>query len=224
MGSGLGVATPYDHNWRKVRLVILDRDGRRCQIRSKKCTGVATQVDHIVPILAGGARLDPSNLRAACKPCNVGRANTEKFREGWRRSKTRITLVVGPSGAGKSTWAARQATSRDVVVDYDVISQAFGPANARGAQGGRHGVTMAARNAVLTQIRRGEVDAPRVFVVSANPNAEDLFPHHEVQVVDPGRDEVLRRAVADGRSASTLALVDQWYQARSRRGAPSRDW
>lgn len=214
----------YDHNWAKVRLLILDRDDRKCRIRDKKCTGVATEVDHIVPINAGGARLDPSNLRASCKQCNIARANRAKHREGWRRSAARITLVVGPPGAGKSTWVADQATARDIVIDYDVISGAFGPANTRGVGGGRHSVAMAARNAVLQQVRRGEVIAKRVFIISANPNAEDIFPHHEVHVVDPGRDEVVRRASGDDRSGSTVALVDDWYRQRALRGAPSREW
>jgi 5-methylcytosine-specific restriction endonuclease McrA len=55
--------------WRKVRPVILSRDAYRCQIRGPKCTGRATQVDHIVPKSRGGSD-DPSNLQAACQPCN----------------------------------------------------------------------------------------------------------------------------------------------------------
>ena len=64
---------PYDHNWQKVRLVVLARDGHRCQIGLPGCTRVAEHVDHIVPISEGGARLDPSNLRAACGRCNLAR-------------------------------------------------------------------------------------------------------------------------------------------------------
>lgn len=63
----------YDHAWRQVRESILERDGRRCQIRADGCLGDADQVDHIVPVLEGGPRLDPANLRAACRPCNAGR-------------------------------------------------------------------------------------------------------------------------------------------------------
>jgi 5-methylcytosine-specific restriction enzyme A len=64
-------STPYDHNWRKVRLWVLARDGHRCQLQRKGCTGTATQVDHIIPLIEGGDRLAPSNLRASCTHCNT---------------------------------------------------------------------------------------------------------------------------------------------------------
>lgn len=57
--------------WSKVRLVVLERDGWHCQIGGPRCLGVATEVDHIVPVEDGGHRLDPANLRAACRPCNA---------------------------------------------------------------------------------------------------------------------------------------------------------
>ena len=31
-----------------------DRDGWRCQVRGERCQGVASVVDHIVPVRAGG--------------------------------------------------------------------------------------------------------------------------------------------------------------------------
>ncbi len=61
--------------WRRVRLVVLERDGWRCRIRGARCLGKATEVDHVVPLVHGGDALDPSNLRASCKPCNAGRSN-----------------------------------------------------------------------------------------------------------------------------------------------------
>ena len=61
------------HTWRKIRLQVLERDQYQCQIRSKRCTQLATQVDHIVPWTKGGAKFDPNNLRASCKNCNLGR-------------------------------------------------------------------------------------------------------------------------------------------------------
>jgi hypothetical protein len=66
-----------DTAWKRTRLQILQRDGYRCQIRGPKCKIKATEVDHIVNVDDGGARLDPANLRAACKSCNVSKRNTE---------------------------------------------------------------------------------------------------------------------------------------------------
>jgi 5-methylcytosine-specific restriction endonuclease McrA len=59
--------------WQRLRLAILQRDGRVCQIRGRRCTTLATIVHHIIP---ASVRPDlfftPTNLQAACKPCNYG--------------------------------------------------------------------------------------------------------------------------------------------------------
>ena len=62
--------------WRTLRLRILARDGYRCQIQAKGCTTVADQVDHIVELVNGGAKYDPSNLRASCAHCNMSRGGS----------------------------------------------------------------------------------------------------------------------------------------------------
>jgi hypothetical protein len=49
----------YGAHWRKVRLLILERDGRLCQIRGPRCTLDANEVDHVVPWRVGGALYDP---------------------------------------------------------------------------------------------------------------------------------------------------------------------
>ncbi|NNF68447.1 MAG: HNH endonuclease [Acidimicrobiia bacterium] len=71
--------------WRKVRLVILERDGYICQIGLDGCTERATDVDHIIPIEADGEWFDENNLRAACKHCNSARV----FRASHRRRPSR---------------------------------------------------------------------------------------------------------------------------------------
>ena len=63
----------YDARWRRVRLVVLERDGYLCRIRGPRCLGVADQVDHVIRPQDGGAWYDEANLRGACAPCNVGR-------------------------------------------------------------------------------------------------------------------------------------------------------
>jgi hypothetical protein len=81
---------------------------------------------------------------------------------------------------------------------------------------------MAARNAILREIRRGEVDAHTIYILSANPNAERMFPFHEVAEIDPGREEVLRRC-AEERPAFFVTLVDDWYNRRGRQTS-AREW
>lgn len=55
--------------WKKVRRLVLERDGYRCQIRGPRCLTIATQADHIVLKSQGGTD-HPDNLRASCGPCN----------------------------------------------------------------------------------------------------------------------------------------------------------
>lgn len=225
VGGVVGANFYTSPQWRRVRLLVLERDGWRCRIRGPRCEGRANEVDHIVPKDAGGAALDPINLRAACQTCNRGRANRSKAEDGWRRSDTTVVLVVGPVAGGKSTYVAEHAGPDDMVVDYDAIAQAIGPQLGRANQGARHELTKSARNALLRQVRRGEVDAPRVWIVSANPEAEQILPHHEVVVCDPGYDEAMRRARAE-RPEWLHKMVDRWYRKREALvpAGPSREW
>jgi 5-methylcytosine-specific restriction endonuclease McrA len=47
--------------WRQLREGVLARDGHRCVV----CGAPASEVDHIVPVNAGGTDA-PANLRAVC--------------------------------------------------------------------------------------------------------------------------------------------------------------
>ncbi|HKE76652.1 MAG TPA: HNH endonuclease [Acidimicrobiales bacterium] len=59
-------------HWQVLRTLVFARDGRRCY----RCGGYADTVDHIVPIAQGGRRLDPANLRPACRHCNCSTGGT----------------------------------------------------------------------------------------------------------------------------------------------------
>lgn len=72
---GTSASRGYDREWRKVRLQILVRDESTC----RWCGGYADTVDHLVPLHQGGARLDPTNLVAACRSCNSGRTARPDF-------------------------------------------------------------------------------------------------------------------------------------------------
>ena len=58
--------------WSKLRKVVLARDSRRCQIHLLGCTIDATEVDHILPRIAGGTD-DLDNLRSVCHHCHKRR-------------------------------------------------------------------------------------------------------------------------------------------------------
>jgi len=62
MGSG---------QWKKLRLSILDRDGRICYA----CGNEANEVDHIWPRSKGGDMFDPQNCAAICRACNLAKGD-----------------------------------------------------------------------------------------------------------------------------------------------------
>lgn len=55
--------------WKRLRLVILRRDGHRCQVveRGRMCGLPANTVGHIAALADGGLAFAPWNLRAECK-------------------------------------------------------------------------------------------------------------------------------------------------------------
>lgn len=204
--------------WRRRRLEILERDGWRCQIQGPKCLGEANEVDHKAPISMGGSKLDPSNLRAACRPCNLGRIDRTR-REQWRNHHTHIHLVWGPPAAGKTTWVQEHAAPGDLIVDYDLIAESLG---AEGHDTPNHDATLRARNAIIESLRRGELDTRTAWIVSTNPQAPDIYPHHTAHLIDPGPDHTHRQADQAERPAKWHRLIDNWYTATT--PTPSRNW
>jgi hypothetical protein len=66
LGWGYGIHQPVTG---KLRDFIMERDGYKCQIRiAGVCTIDATQIDHIA-----GPSMEPSNLQASCRPCNMNK-------------------------------------------------------------------------------------------------------------------------------------------------------
>jgi 5-methylcytosine-specific restriction protein A len=81
--------TTYDprlntRGYKLLRAWVLDRDRHACQIRGPRCTHVATEVDHIECRADGGDVFAPTNLRAACRPCNgwLAALRTNRLRRG----------------------------------------------------------------------------------------------------------------------------------------------
>jgi 5-methylcytosine-specific restriction endonuclease McrA len=74
----------WTRGYKRLRLLVLDRDRWTCQVRGPGCKGYATEVDHVIPRMDGGSVYDMANLRASCRSCNAGRANHR--RGGVRRS------------------------------------------------------------------------------------------------------------------------------------------
>jgi hypothetical protein len=162
--------------WTRVRREILERDEYRCRVHGPHCKGRATEVDHIIPWRDGGAWFDPANLRAACDWCNTWRAQRQKSRDGWKRAKTHITLVMGPAEryGDLEAYVEAHAGPADLVIDYNALARAIGD---------RPDEIKKLRGSLLTKLRRGDVTAPRAWITSANPQAAQMFPYHQVVAI-----------------------------------------
>lgn len=211
----------YRGPWPRIRKQILQRDNHLCQIRGPRCTSTATHVDHIIPITQGGPWWEPDNLRASCKNCNNDRID-RKQTDRWRNSNTHITLIIGPPGINKHTGFTPQPG--DLIIDYDNITQAIGIE----AHPDLHGPALAARGALLREVKAGKVKSKRAFIISSNPKAEGMFPYHTVKVVDPGEEAAILEARRSSNPPHMERLVRDWYRQRrgdSQRQAPnSRNW
>ncbi len=199
--------------WTIARRATLERDRHVCQV-TPGCKRPAVTADHIIPWRDGGAWYDLDNLRATCKPCNSSRALKWGRSEGWRRSKTQIVLVTGPPLGGKSTYVKANALPGDVIIDYDDLATALG-SDSRDRTMGWHGIINATRNAALREVQAGNVNADRVWIVSTNPNAAEMFPHHELIEINPGIDEVRRRTVGSDRTQPALDQQAKWFPGES---------
>lgn len=76
-GDVNGDAFLSSYEWRRIRLVVLKRDGRRCACcGASPETGAVMHVDHIKPRkLFPHLALDPDNLQVLCAACNHGKGN-----------------------------------------------------------------------------------------------------------------------------------------------------
>ena len=91
----------YGHDWQKLRALKLATNGV-CEIRTHCQGAVATEVDHRIPFtgMADPLRLEWSNLRSACKPCNSARGGGRGVEKG--SEATRVT--VGTSCTSATTF------------------------------------------------------------------------------------------------------------------------
>lgn len=92
-----GQGTP--HAWRKVRKVVLERDGHRCRLRYSGCLSEASEVHHVVSIAQRGlprrVALDPDECVAACARCH--RLETQEQARLARRAKRKRNDPRHPS-------------------------------------------------------------------------------------------------------------------------------
>jgi 5-methylcytosine-specific restriction enzyme A len=80
---GTSTQRGYDYHWQKVRVFVLRRDKYLCQhCLAQGIITVATDVDHIIPLSRGGARLDPENLQSLCRTCHNRKTAVDNLSHG----------------------------------------------------------------------------------------------------------------------------------------------
>lgn len=198
--------------WRKLRAAVLARDGHRCQIPTaagRPCLAPASHVDHIVPKSAGGGD-EPSNLRAACAPCNLSRGAA-----GSAGPTATVHVLIGPPAGGKTTHALERADVDDVVIDLDRLAAALATTTSETSSHVRH-VAIGARAAAIRRAVALAAGTCDVWIVHALPDVDQLRRYvvdgWDVRVIDPGVNVVRARLAGAGRRRVDAA--NRWYARR----------
>ena len=124
-----------------------------------------------------------------------------------------INVVLGPPVAGKSEYVKSHAKNGNVIVDYDLIAKAMGSRVAHDSTGSVRIVALESRKTAIERILRGLDDD--AWIIHTNPQSEVMQAYVDAgakfTMLDPGKNEALRRARAGERPASTIDAIEAWY-------------
>jgi hypothetical protein len=82
--------------WRRIRKAVLRRDRFRCS----DCGGPASDVDHRVELIDGGAAFAIENLQALCEPCHDAKTSEARHQRALRASSSWGRMALCPRCAG----------------------------------------------------------------------------------------------------------------------------
>lgn len=125
-----------------------------------------------------------------------------------------ITVITGPPCSGKTTHARQNAQPGDVIIDFDDIAQTLGsPASHDHSERLR---TIAAA-AWTAAIRRAIAVPGPAWIIDAKPKADRRAWYDQAGAayvkLDAAREELHRRADADGRPPGCHQRIDDWFAA-----------
>lgn len=127
--------------------------------------------------------------------------------------RNKITVVTGAPCSGKSTYVSEHSAAGDVVIDYDVLAQAFGSDVAHDTSGAIRRVALNAREEAIKTILEG-IESP-AWIIHTTPREDWLKAYQDAGVVfhtmETTQEECLDRAAADGRPEGTEAAIKDWY-------------
>lgn len=207
----------------RQRRLTLEPVCRHCAAMGK--TTIAEEVDHIVPLAFGGTDTD-DNVQSLCIPCHAVKSAGEDTGKGgasnhptWLSpSAVPLTILCGPPCSGKATYVRERADADDLVIDLDDIAAGLRPSY-RHCSSARDpdllNRSIRVRNALLGSLAR-RTQGKAWFIVAAPTAAErDWWGRQlggEVVLLDPGREECKRRALARQTPAAARG-VDAWHLA-----------
>lgn len=127
-----------------------------------------------------------------------------------------IHVIIGPPCAGKSTYIDDHAQDGDLRIDFDRIAQTLGSPSAHESVGLVRKAAFDAREAAI----RAALDdtESESWIIHSFPNENQMKIYEdagaEIIELDPGRDECLARAEADGRPQTSIDGINKWYENR----------
>lgn len=128
-----------------------------------------------------------------------------------------IHIVMGPPCAGKSTYIKEHKKDGDLVVDYDEITVALGSARYQ-ADGIIKQASFAARTGAIEEALKDPESES--WIIHTNPTTDQMRCYTstgaEFITLDPGKDECLARAEADGRPQSTVDAIEKYYEQKEK--------
>ena len=88
--------------WRRIRQRVLRRDGHAC----RRCGRPATDVDHRVELIDGGAAYETGNLQSLCPECHGAKSSESRYRRARRAASSWGRLALCPKcvGSGECRW------------------------------------------------------------------------------------------------------------------------
>lgn len=122
-----------------------------------------------------------------------------------------ITVITGPPCSGKTSYVREHAGSGDIVVDFDAIARAFGSSDGHGHDPELSHVTVAAWLAAVDALTAARHDK-RAWIIDSVPSPRRAERYRQVGATVvallASREELHRRAEADGRPLSCHRLID----------------
>ena len=168
--------------WRRLREIVLKRDGYLCQCAECRRTGtmkLAHEVDHITPLANGGTdSLD--NLQAINRDCHKRKSLGEAARGGatmhpdWLPHPFALPVVVlcGPPGAGKMDAAMQMRTPADMVLDLDALCVELLGRELWQCSPEQRGHVIRNRNALIADYLRGRTHYARLILIATEAKPE----------------------------------------------------